>query len=198
MDNELAPPQRKLNKKQLASLAAFTDPAAILSQLAKNGWTIEESIASLVSIAKEADKASVQLNAIKYLNQLTIDAMSRAGMIVTASRSLGSGGDVTRFTGHMVSKSLKSQKEGESDETDIEDLLLPTKETLKQEKQNDNQDNQETKKEETEEIEEEDNKEDAGNDIDMSICKPPEGDHHEGGHFDGISSAGAPSTITLL
>ena len=111
MDNPLVP-ARKLNKRQVEQLVSFTDPSAILHILTKNKWSVEESIEKLIDIAKGDVKESVKLGAIKYLNQLLLDAMGRAGLMVTAkSRLTDDDGNEITFTGRVVSKSLNTQKE---------------------------------------------------------------------------------------
>lgn len=108
-------PCKRLTKKQLTQLASFTDPGTVLTALAKEGWSIEESIQHLVTIAKgdaEGVKTSTQLNAIRYLNQLIIDAMERSGLMVMATKKfVGEGGEEMRFSGHVVSSVLRGQKE---------------------------------------------------------------------------------------
>ena len=180
MSNELDAPLKRLTQKQKRELAAFTDPGTILSTLNRYGWTIEKSIEYLVKIAEDSTKKSVQLNAIKYLNQLTIDAMQRSGLMVTATRLFKGGEEEIKFTGHIVSNSLKNQKEGYSRDTQPEDLLPITV----QKEQSNDESTEET--EETEETETE---------IDTSLCKPPEGDSTGSDQFGGIAvakSAGGP------
>jgi len=200
MENPLTTTRKKLTQKQITELANFTDPGTILYVLGKSGWTIETAITNLVKIATDASKESVQLNAIKYLNTLVQDAMVRSGLMVTATRTMpGEDGSVTKFTGTMVSDSLKTQREipgGESDTTTIDELV----EIKDIDDGYTEEDNQETEEEqETNEADEE--RGDDGNDgsIDMSVSKLPEGKHADGGQFGGISIPSTDSdTIHLL
>ena len=103
--------KRSLTKKQLGQLATYTDPGIILNALKKEGWTIQKAIQKLVEIADSKDtKVSTQLAAVKYLNQMVIDAMERSGMIVMATKSTKSDtGEEATFTGHIVSSVLQGQ-----------------------------------------------------------------------------------------
>jgi hypothetical protein len=210
MDNPLAT-TRKLSKRQLAQLKTFTDPSVILDTLLKNNWTVEDSIVSLIEIAKGSGKESVKLGAIKYLNQLLLDATERAGLMVVAkSRGIGPSGEEITFTGHVVSKSLRSQKESlivEPVITSIEEItpvIVEAKNAQeKDEKNQENQENQEENKEETENSTAGGDGDDSGatedRDIDMSVCKPPTGAHAEA-QFGGIATAhsGSSDTIHIL
>jgi hypothetical protein len=196
MANEIETPTRKLSKRQLAELAKFTDPSTLLATLAGHGWNVDDAIEGLVEIAKNAGKEATRLAAIKYLNQLTLDAMNRAGLIVTASCRLSDGrGDEIKFTGHVVSDRLRSQKETESQNTQMPELLTP-KSLLDETNEQTEEDN---KKEDqkAEVLEEKDTEE-----PDMHLCKPPEGEHDEAGQFDGIAipvdDTRIPGTLDLL
>ena len=198
MNNALDTPSKKLSKRQLAELASFTDPGHILSILAKEDWSIDTAIKSLVEIAKGDGKESVKLGAIKYLNQMVIDAMSRAGMIVTATKRLTDGsGEEIKFTGSIVSNSLKSQKEGQAtDETQPEQIATIV------EKNNDiAREIQEEEKKQEEETKEDD-KESGGESIDMSLSKFPEAGGTHAGQFGGISTSiavsGPSGSLNLL
>ena len=205
MSNDLDTlPRRKLTKRQLAELSSFTDPAVILTTLYKYDWTIDKAIQQLVSIASDASKESVQLGAIKYLNQLMVDAMSRAGMIVTArAHGTGPGGEAITFTGSVISNSLKSQKE--IDETEIDEIIS----IQKKEEPNDSipEENPEEDQEDQEDQEGKEGKEVGEeiltakpSDVDMHVAKFPEGIHDATGQFDGIAvaSSGIPDTLYIL
>ena len=109
--------------------------------------------------------------------------------MVTARRRLtDSSGEEITFTGRVVSKSLQSQKEGflVDDDTKPGDIAQPLVVV-----ENENAEDEEKSKENQEE-----NNEDQ--DIDMSICKPPTGDH-AATQFGGIAVAqSAPGTIHIL
>lgn len=200
MDNPLV--SKRLTKKQAAQLASFTDPAVILETLSRNNWTVEESIEKLVEIAKGDGKESVKLGAIKYLNQLLLDAMQRSGLMVIAKKhTLNEDGTSMTFTGSIVSNSLKSQKEGfivEDTDTKPEDIAPPRIIVEAQENQEneDGQDNQEAQEAQEEEKEA---KEDDAGEIDMSVSKPPTGDHADA-QFGGIATchSGPIDTIHIL
>lgn len=168
-------PTKKLTKAQLKQVASFTDPGSVLTALDKEGWTIEESIKHLVDIAKGSRevvtkgdteiekevKTSVQLNAIKYLNQLIIDAMKHSGLMVMATRKfVDDEGDEFKLSGQLVSSDLRSD----------EDHTTPEELTGKGHDSN------------GEENEEERNS--------LCTSKPPKGNSAEAGHFDGISTEG--------
>lgn len=99
----------RLTKKQVEQLAAFTNPAALLRALLDAGWSMTGSMNELVDIARGGSSDTVRLAAIKYLNQLLIDAMDRAGLLVMATRKITDeeGGEV-KFVGHLVSQQLSS------------------------------------------------------------------------------------------
>ena len=196
MSNDLDTlPRRKLTKRQLAELSSFTDPAVILTTLYKYDWTIDKAIQQLVSIASDASKESVQLGAIKYLNQLMVDAMSRAGMIVTArAHGTGPGGEAITFTGSVISNSLKSQKE--IDETEIDEIISIQKkeepnDSIPEENPEEDQEGQEVGEEILTA---------KPSDVDMHVAKFPEGIHDATGQFDGIAvaSSGIPDTLYIL
>jgi hypothetical protein len=175
--NEITkPPTRKLTKKQLKQLASFTDPGTVLSSLSEAGWTIEEAIKHLVTIAKGEDKSaktSTQLAAIRYLNQLIVDAMERSGLMLMASAKItGKGGEELRLSGHVVQSILGGQKE----QTTPQELLKQKDKKDDSEKESQEEDIPKTKTEEAGE---------AG----LHSSKFPTGAGVEGGHFDGISKA---------
>lgn len=181
-------PSKKLTKKQLRQLASFTDPGTVLATLSKEGWTIEESIQHLVSIAKGEDgtKTSTQLNAIRYLNQLVIDAMERSGMMIMASKKyVGEDGEEVRFSGHVVSSVLRGQKE----QTTPAEL---TTDVIEKEDDNGNE-----RSEDGEDGEDEGNKEgkERSQESSLSTSKPPTGREAKSGHFKGVAerSKGDPN-----
>lgn len=181
-------PHRRLTKKQLKELASFTDPGTILTSLAKEGWTLEESIQHLVSIAKGdgETKTSTQLNAIRYLNQLVIDSMERSGLMIMATKKFtGEHGEEVRFSGHVVSSVLRGQKE-QTTPAELSTGILEKEDN----NGNDRRKNGENGK--AEGIEE--NKE-RKQDSSLHTSKPPTGRETESGHFDGIArrSEGDPN-----
>jgi len=198
MSNDLVPASvsssRKLTKKQLAELSSFTDPAVILKTLADNDWTIEKSITTLVDIAKNASKDSARLSATRYLNQLILDSMERSGLMVIAkSRSLGPDGEEITFTGRVISKSLKDQKELPSTDTKPEELAPP----LVIRKTEDGKDlNEKNSGSDSDEEPEGRREKDS---LDSEVCKYPEGTHDATGQFGGIAVlADTPDTIHIL
>lgn len=201
-------PHRRLTKKQLKQLASFTDPATVLAALAKEDWTIEESIQHIVDIAKGevgGTKTSTRLNAIKYLNQLIIDAMERSGLMIMASKKyVGKDGEEIRFSGHVVSSVLRGQKE----QTTPAKLLT---DTIKKEGNNGNGGSKKCKNgkdESGEEGEERTRRAQEGNHLDnipkgdkgrqrreqedsLFTSKPPTGREAESGHFAGLAERSA-------
>lgn len=181
-------PCRRLTKKQLRQLASFTDPGTVLAALAKESWTIEESIQHLVSIAKgkeEGIKTSTQLNAIKYLNQLIIDSMERSGLMVIATKKyVGEDGGEVRFSGQVVSSILRGQKEQTTPaqlSTDIIEKEDKNGESTSKKRKN-------GKDERSEEGQETAVKEGEGREeSSLHTSKLPTGRETESGHFDGIS-----------
>ena len=126
---------RKLTKTQLLQLSTYTDPGTILAALKKKGWTINKAIEKLVDIIDDTDtKVSTQLAAIKYLNQMVIDAMERSGMMVIATRTIrGEDGEEVTFTGHIASSNLQ----GPTDHTTMEELTgddFPIEKEIKDDK----------------------------------------------------------------
>lgn len=171
-------PRKKLTKKQLAQLASFTDPGAILTSLAKENWTIQDAIRHLVSIAKgEEDdvKVSTRLNAIRYLNQLITDAMERDGLLFTATKKfVGEDGEEIRFSGHVVSSVLKEQKE----QTTAAKLNGDSK--IKE-------DTNEQRRSKHENGQREGGDGEGSGEDSLHTTKSPTGRETEDGHFDGIS-----------
>lgn len=178
------PPTRKLTKKQAKALASFTDPATILVALADEEWTVQKAIQHLVDIAKgsrevEEDgnkiekevKTTTQLAAIKYLNQLIIDAMERSGLMVLATKKfVGEDGEEVRLSGHMVSSILRGQKEQTTPEELVTNIITE-----------ENENGQDSSKRKDEE---------DGRKSGLETSKPPTGKETDCGHFDGISKSG--------
>lgn len=169
----IRPPGKRLTKRQLRQLASFTDPSTILSELAKSGWTVEDSIRHLVEIAKgekEGVKTSTQLNALRYLNQLITDAMERSGLMVIATKKMvGEGGQEIRFSGQVISSILGNQ----------ENETTPTE--LREGKEHNGKDKEEDKEESKKEGRR-DRREDG-----LHSSKPPTGQEAAAGHYDGIA-----------
>lgn len=193
-------PHRKLTKKQLRQLASFTDPGTVLAALAKEGWSVEESIQHLVVIAKGEDegiKTSTQLNAIRYLNQLIIDAMERSGLMVMATKKfVGEDGGEVRFSGHVVSSVLKEQKEETTPANLITDTI-PEPNHKGDKKENGipkNGDNRGKNGENGEDESLESGKGGESGKVEpqssLHTTKPPTGREAKSGHFDGISKQG--------
>lgn len=221
MSNEMAPTTKRLTKKQLNELANFVDPATILTQLARHNWTVEKAIENLVQIATDGTKESTRLNAIKYLNTLLIDAMSRSGLMVLATKTMrGEAGEELKFSGRMVSSSLRSQSQdsgADSDETTVDDLIpanLITNEPTEM-KEDTNAEEENPKEPEALEAPAEEDGSDNGEDglaaggdgddtVDMCLCKPPAAPKdgtRDAGHFGGIAVSGtepSPSTVRFL
>lgn len=193
-------PRKKLTKRQLAELSSFTDPAVILSLLSKYDWNIEKSIQNLVDIATNATKEATRLAAIRYLNTLQLEAMQRAGMIVTARGHIGPQGEEITFTGQVISNSLKSQKEAPAEETKIDEIMevsVITKEETNAEVHEENKEKEEGQG--SQKVGEEILKAEPA-DVDMHVAKYPEGKHEADGQFGGIATASSspPSTIHIL
>lgn len=181
-------PSKKLTKKQLKQLASFTDPGTILVTLSNEGWTIEESIKHLVSIANGVDdesKPSTQLAAIRYLNQLIVDTMERSGLMVMATKKfIGKKGEEVRLSGQLVSSILRGQKE----QTSLAELASGTNKNLNtKEEKNDNS--------RPKRIGPDSGRQKGESRSDLHTSKAPTGQQTEDGHFNGISQDNASSFI---
>jgi hypothetical protein len=180
MANDLATTTRKLTPKQVSELSSFTDPGTILATLDNLGWSINKSLKYLVDIAKNAGKESVRLGAIKYLNQMVVDSMERSGLMIVATiRNRDADGEMVRFTGRILSDSLRNQKECPSTDTQLVEID-PRLAVRKQ-----HEADKETTTDEEETITDDDT-------LDTCVCKPPEGVHDATGQFGGISVRTTP------
>lgn len=99
----------RLTAKQVQQLSTYTDPGTILAVLEEKGWTVNRAIEELIDIIDAADtKISTKLAAVKYLNQMVVDAMERSGMMIMATKTFtGPEGEEVTFTGHMVQSNLQ-------------------------------------------------------------------------------------------
>ena len=183
-------PHKKLTKKQLGQLASFTDPGTVLAILAKEEWTIEESIQHLVKIAKGdivGAKTSTQLAAIRYLNQLVVDTMERSGLMVIATKKyVGPDGTEVRFSGHVVSSVLGEQKE----QTTPAELKRDIIEVEKSPKNGEKNGSESSENGADGEDESHKSGEEREHQTGLHTSKSPTGREAEGGHFDGISREG--------
>jgi hypothetical protein len=126
----VASPTTKLTRLQVQQLSTYTDPGIILNSLARKGWNIDKAIDKLVDIIDDTDtKVSTQLAAIKYLNQMIIDAMERSGMMVMATKTIrGEDGEEVTFTGHMVQSQLQGPSSPQTTLADLTGKDYPDKE----------------------------------------------------------------------
>lgn len=206
----LVPQHKKLSTRQLKQLANFTDPASILSYLQREKWTIEESIKYLIEIARESQKDATRLAAIRYLNQLVLDAMERSGMLAMATRKIiGDDGEEISFTGHVVSSTLKNQSETQTTMAD----LLPGRAPAEVEPENEDEEYEpddpddpddtdsaeETEGQTTEDPEDAPSTASTATDsTGLAASKPPEGIGVIRGNFPGISNLRGSTPVGVL
>ena len=190
-------PSKKLSKKQLADLASFTDPGSILSILGEEEYTVDTAIRELVRLAKNESgevKAPTQLAAIRYLNQLIEDTMERSGLMVIATKEYDTkdGGHV-RFSGQVVSSVLEDQKEPETTSDELNDNQKQKVKNVKSKThRNIKRKAKDSDTGHAENLEAEEESGESG--ADLHTSKAPTGAAIEGGHFDGISGSGQPSS----